>query len=94
SVRMRELLSNSTIEVFSVPYQSEKMQVYEDYRKIGISMDQDSTYYDLSIESSVIGDPDFIYLANFNNKVDSSMNRQAKIELDELIFNRSSVRVS
>jgi len=46
------------------------------------------------IERSVIGDPDFIYLANFNNKVDSSMNRQAKIELDELIFNRNSVRVS
>jgi hypothetical protein len=94
AVRMRELLSNSTMEVFTVPYQSEKMQVYEDYRKIGISMDQDSTYYDLSIERSVIGDPDFIYLANFNNKVDSSINRQAKIELDELIFNRSSVRVS
>ncbi len=93
AVRLRELLSDAEMEVFTVPYQSSENRVSKDERTISLAIREDSIVYDLHAKRTISGHPSFIMATCYLNKTDSVKKERAIEVLDESLFNRASIEL-
>lgn len=93
AVRLKDLLHDSSLEVFTIPYHSSDMMTSKEERTITIHYDRDSLFYELDVTQDFKGNPDYNQIGHVMEWEDTLVNKIVESALDFELYNRTSIEV-